>query len=582
MKKYTNIFIIVLLLVSFCIFDTLRKLTIPVLRVIDASTVQVDLNRNGILDNGETICIPEVSVLSSNLSNNQTSLTDKLKISVEDGIKFGYLSDNFADNELTDKYVKLSYTGLKNKDCTIADIKINNNSYREKLILSGFGIVENELNEKFYKNLDKAKNLDLVILNHKSNKYHKLGCEYGLIASDVIIIPFSQLQSDSIPCKFCHLNSEGEKKQKVIIYPQVITSGNLKMYITDSTTKLKPDDKCESLVCKDILNSIKNSQTSIDIALYGWDSIPAIYDALKQAKARGIKIRVVYDISDINYYPKTNEVIALADSVKSDSKKGLMHNKFIIIDNNEIYTGSMNFSKTGLSGFNTNNIFQIKSKDITDVYKKEFEQMLFGNFKTQKTEYQSRTYLLGDTKLTPLFSPQGKIINKKIIPLIENAKSYIYLPIFIITHDSLSKALVNAKTRGVDVKIIVDATNTNSIKSKIKYLRDSGIPVKTENYAGKLHSKAIIIDDRYIVSGSMNFTNSGENKNDENVLIIENYKLANFYKKFFEYYWNKIPEKYLKYNPSPEGKSSVGSCFDGIDNNYDGNIDLKDKHCSNN
>ena len=33
----------------------------------------------------------------------------------------------------------------------------------------------------------------------------------------------------------------------------------------------------------------------------------------------------------------------------------------------------------------------------------------------------------------------------------------------------------------------------------------------------------------------MNFSNSGENKNDENVLIIQDYKFANYYKNFFLY-----------------------------------------------
>ena len=130
-----------------------------------------------------------------------------------------------------------------------------------------------------------------------------------------------------------------------------------------------------------------------------------------------------------------------------------------------------------------------------------------------------------------------------------------------------------------DVKLIIDATNVYSRKSKIKELRSAGVPVKVENYAGKMHSKSIIIDDEYIVAGSMNFSNSGENKNDENVLIIENKTLARYYKGFFEYLWKKIPEKYLQHGVRPEGKFSIGSCSDGIDNNYDGNIDKDDIGC---
>ena len=140
--------------------------------------------------------------------------------------------------------------------------------------------------------------------------------------------------------------------------------------------------------------------------------------------------------------------------------------------------------------------------------------------------------------------------------------------------------MINAHKRGVNIKIILDATTISSAKNKIKLLRDNGISVKVENYAGKVHSKSIIVDDKYIIAGSMNFTNSGENYNDENVLIIEDTRLTKYYRGFFEYLWNKIPDKYLKYNPKAEGKDSIGSCNDGIDNNYDGKIDNKDALCN--
>ena len=94
-----------------------------------------------------------------------------------------------------------------------------------------------------------------------------------------------------------------------------------------------------------------------------------------------------------------------------------------------------------------------------------------------------------------------------------------------------------------------------------------------------MHSKIIIIDKKYVITGSTNFSNSGENKNDENMIIIENQKIAKFYADFFEYLWSKIPDKYLKFNPPAESKYSVGSCTDGVDNDFDDKIDTKDEGC---
>ena len=149
----------------------------------------------------------------------------------------------------------------------------------------------------------------------------------------------------------------------------------------------------------------------------------------------------------------------------------------------------------------------------------------------------------------------------------------------MITHTKLSEALVRAKARGVDVRVIIDANSTSTKHTKHGFLRDKGVLLKTEIFAGKMHSKSIIADDRYVIMGSMNFSNSGENKNDENMLIIDNPKLAKFYKEFFLYLWAKIPDRWLHSNARAEGKDSIGSCTDGIDNNFDGKTDSEDPAC---
>ena len=62
----------------------------------------------------------------------------------------------------------------------------------------------------------------------------------------------------------------------------------------------------------------------------------------------------------------------------------LMHNKFVVFDNKTVYTGSMNFSPTGTSAYDVNNVVIINSKNIAELYTKEFEQMLDGKFHTKK------------------------------------------------------------------------------------------------------------------------------------------------------------------------------------------------------
>jgi phosphatidylserine/phosphatidylglycerophosphate/cardiolipin synthase-like enzyme len=153
------------------------------------------------------------------------------------------------------------------------------------------------------------------------------------------------------------------------------------------------------------------------------------------------------------------------------------------------------------------------------------------------------------------------------------------MPVFLITHKALAQSLIRASKRGVAVKVILDATNAHGAYSAHKLLRQNGIQVKTENFAGKLHSKSVIIDDTYTIIGSMNFSRSGENKNDENMLIIKNREIAVFYRTFFQYLWKRIPDKWLKFNARAESPDSIGSCKDGIDNDFDGKIDKNDDSC---
>lgn len=555
-NKIISIILLLGLFSGFCIFEHIRKSEKAVVKIIAPSVIELEK---------EVICIPNVETFTADLNKNQTDFEKKYGISHEDALELGYLTDRFAENFLTGKKVKVKYTGEKNQNCAFGDIYVQKQSYSEHLINSGFA-------NDFSKQIEKAKKLKLVILNHKSNKYHKLNCKYGTIAHDIVILPEGQLPKDAKPCKFCHISKQNQPKS----YPLAISNGDIKMYLTDLTMTLKPDNKCKSLVCQQLLGLINSSEKSIDIALYGWSNVPEIYNALINAKLRGVNIQIVYDISKDDYYPETQNILKLASKTSADGPRILMHNKFFIFDDKKLFTGSMNFSQTGLSGFNSNCVFLINSKEIAQIYKKEFNQMLDGKFHNAKIKLPPKTVRIKETNITPLFSPKDKVITNNVIPLINRAKHYIYIPAFIVTHDEFTDALIQAHKRNVTVKIIVDASNSTNPRSKVKVLRQAGIPVKIENYAGKMHSKTIIIDDKYLIAGSMNFSKSGENKNDENCLIIESERLARYYREFFEYLWNKIPYKqYVR----AEGKDSIGSCSDGIDNNYDGKIDMQDEAC---
>ena len=260
----------------------------------------------------------------------------------------------------------------------------------------------------------------------------------------------------------------------------------------------------------------------------------------------------------------------------------LIHDKYFIFDKKVVWTGSTNISSSGTGGYNTNISAVIKSAKIAELYTLDFEKMFVqGLFHKNKPVLSQKGILLEDSSVVDVFfSPNSKILDDGILPIINSAKQYIYVPIFYLTNQKIYDALYESKIKGVDVRIILDAHSATTQHSKVKEIRKLGIPIKVENWGGKMHMKSLISDDTYIILGSCNFTNTGVNKNDENLIIIRNTELAKGFKTKFLEYWKIIPDNWLYSTPKPEGEDSIGSCSDGLDNDHNGLTDKEDPNCS--
>ena len=344
-----------------------------------------------------------------------------------------------------------------------------------------------------------------------------------------------------------------------------------------------PSQKTQTSFGIELIKLINNSNHEISFAIYGLRGQNDVLLALINAQKRGVMIKGVVDSDsrNKNYYSDTHLLYKYFD-IKSDHISYIMHNKFFVFDKQIVWTGSSNVSDTGTGGYNANNAVVIEDKKVATVYLREFNQMFNkGKFNNKKSNLTTLHVKTSDSTISIFFSPKSNTYESAIKELVQNAKEYIYIPIFYLTHKELSKNLIDAKKRGVDIKIILDATAARNKYSTHRDLRKKGLQVKVENFGGKMHAKSIIIDDKYFVSGSMNLTKAGNSKNDENTLIVKNRQLAKQYKDWFLSLWTSIPNKYLYYDPNPESLESINSCIDGIDNDFDKTIDSKDKMCIN-
>ena len=545
LKKISVAILILLLLLSGILFFPKKK---------DFYVKQVISPTQIVLSDDEMLTISGVETFDAFYSEKNRLLAKKFGISEYEAFISGNLAKNWARNLLEGRDVR-----LKENDLTYVK-----SSYYLKLLNSPYCIKDGEFTnaKAFERHLKSVRKTKYTVIQKSENNFLVVKKSY-----------YSRIFRKN-KTKFSSQNVEKFQLRELDL-------GNFKIVLSDLTTKLKPDRNCSSDICKEILGNINHAQKTIDMAIYGYSATPQIEQALKNAIARGVKIRLVYDLDGKgeNIYPDTLKLVSLiSDSVSDKNSKeasAIMHNKFYIFDGKTVITGSANLSHTDMSGFNSNCILVINSSDVAKIYTDEFEQIYCGKFHNEKV-VTNKKHL---DNMQIYFSPQDKVLTDGVLPLIRQAKKYIYIPTFLITEKRVVEELISAKQRGVDVRVIVDALNASAKYSKHQTLRDAGVPVKVENYAGKMHSKSVIVDDKYLAIGSMNFSKSGENKNDENLVVFYSPQSAKFYREFFLYQWNKIPNKWLKYNPRAEGKDSIGSCNDGIDNDYDGLIDMEEAAC---
>lgn len=127
-----------------------------------------------------------------------------------------------------------------------------------------------------------------------------------------------------------------------------------------------------------------------------------------------------------------------------------------------------------------------------------------------------------------------------IVDTIHHAAKSIYVQAYSFTSAPIMRALSAAKERGVEVKVLLDKSQSPKNKySASTYLRHHDIPVWIDDQPDIAHNKVMIIDEAIVITGSFNFTNAAQYKNAENVIIIKNDAIA---KRYFDNWQFRLSE----------------------------------------
>ena len=290
--------------------------------------------------------------------------------------------------------------------------------------------------------------------------------------------------------------------------------------------------------------AIDAAAQTLDIAAFELNSDP-LRAAIARAAERGLAVRIVADDDHGLHDERNPHLRDLAQSgidLRDDSRSGLMHNKFAIIDREAVWTGSWNFTVNGTYR-NNNNVLVLESADAVYAYQAEFDEMFErAEFGITSTDGGIVQFDHAGGEISLIFAPEADEISA-LIAEIENAVESIRFMTFVFSLDELAEAMLRqASSRDVTVEGVFEHRNSTASWSQLPALHCAGAAVRQDGNRYVLHHKVIIIDDHTVITGSFNFSRSAESKNDENIVIVRHAAIAKLYLEEWRRIWDSAQE----------------------------------------
>lgn len=282
-----------------------------------------------------------------------------------------------------------------------------------------------------------------------------------------------------------------------------------------------------------LAEAMDGARESIDVAVLEFN-LYSLRDALVAAHKRGVRVRMVIDSDSIGD-PEVRELAAAGIPVLGDRREGLMHNKFSIIDGQEVWTGSMNYTASDTYR-NNNNLIRIRSSRLAQDYESEFEEMfvddLFGPDLRPATPYPAVT--VDGVLVEVYFSPDDGTA-AHLVDLVDGAQESVYILAYSFTSNDLARAVLGRMKAGVEVAAVFEESQVESnTGGEFENFRSQGLDVRLDGNPRNMHDKVLIIDRQIVVTGSYNFSSNAERTNDENTLVIYSPEIAARYLEEFQ------------------------------------------------
>jgi phosphatidylserine/phosphatidylglycerophosphate/cardiolipin synthase-like enzyme len=302
---------------------------------------------------------------------------------------------------------------------------------------------------------------------------------------------------------------------------------------------------------------LDEAKTTLELAHYDFhlkDETAAIVGgAIKAAAARGVRVRIIYNVdfrNPIPVPPPPEPDAQLIASLGVDAKAiagvpDLMHHKYVVRDGESIWTGSMNWTDDSFS-IQENVLATVRSPEVARAFAANFEELWSTGIVEQSGFVQPRTLDVDGVPMRAWFTPGfGEPLSHRIAKHIGRAKRRVRIASPVITTAPVLATLAQLVAEGkLDVAGCVDGPQVGgviyqwrrngNVSWKLPLLEQvmrgafSGKPSTPWEPEGTphdfMHAKVTVADDAVFL-GSFNLSRSGE-LNAENVLELHDPALA--------------------------------------------------------
>lgn len=314
------------------------------------------------------------------------------------------------------------------------------------------------------------------------------------------------------------------------------------VYFTDPATFNDPENWRGSLEHV-LIGYINSAEHTIHIAAFEFNLDP-LAEALIAAHDRGVEI---IWITDDEHGLEADEEdgrgqFELLDEagieILDDGRTALMHNKFIVFDNQTVWTGSTNLTRNGMFR-NNNNVIVIHDEIVAAIYELEFTEMLGGEFGPKSPSRLDVQYTeKSGFPIQVLFAAEDEVVDQ-LIPIVASADSEILFMAFSFTNDALGNAILERAEASVDVAGVFEKRGSETQFSQLTPMYCADLAVLQDGNPGTMHHKVIIIDRSIVITGSLNFSDNANDSNDENVFIVSSPEIAAEYVAEFDRIWDQ-------------------------------------------